>query len=183
MTAAIYWVWYFCWSTIDTLKTVREESGTQVNWLAQSHVASKWKAEMCSQICWAVLILFLTLQSPDSLKLSEKEGWGWLSVHTEGLLSVVRATAASGTPSHGQVLTRSWHLLASPLAASQLPVTHSFCFLITLPCIWFWLFVASTLPPGTLAVSAPFLTGIFWIKFPRVRIWLAPLIFSVPAMS
>lgn len=61
--------------------------------------------------------------------------------------------------SHGQVLTDSWHLLASLLAASQLPVTHSFCFLITLACMWFWLFAASTLTPGTLAVSAPFLTG------------------------
>lgn len=69
-------------------------------------------------------------------------------------------------------------LVSALLACCLLPLgflfTHSFCFLITLARIWFWLVAASSLPPGTLSVSVPFLTGlalgVFWIKFPWVRV-------------
>lgn len=70
------------------------------------------------------------------------------------------SSSLQGPLSHHQVLG----LLVSALLFSHLlPVsflfTHSFCFLITLACIWFWLVVSSSVPPGTLVVAVPLLTG------------------------
>lgn len=64
--------------------------------------------------------------------------------------------------------------------------THSFCFLIALACLWFWLNVASILPPGTLTVSALLLTralGVFWIKFPRESELVVFIFFLISTMS
>lgn len=131
-----------------------------------------------------LLILSLMSQTRTSFKAS-KQGCG-LSIYIlflRGLL-LWRAKTSPGTaaPSIIYVTTKCSGLLVSALLFSQLlPVsflfTHSFCFLITLACIWCWLVMASSLPPGTLVVSVPLLTGlalgVFWIKFPWVRIRLA----------
>lgn len=189
ITAAVHWVWHIFWCMVYILKTICEASGTQreVNCVAQSRVASKWESEMWRQIC--LQFWFGSLDSKVQIHLSYQKRMGWGgSTHSEGLCKHRKPERPSGLS--------CLHLTAecSPapgigLTLCLLPVsflfTHSFCCFITLACIWLWLFVASTLLLGTLTVSAPFLTGsaleVFWIKFPRVRIWLALLMCFSPS--
>lgn len=149
-------------------------------WLVSGKL--KWEARSV----W--LFKFSSLDCEIQIHLSHLRKGGGVKVYTRrGWL--LEATAAPGTAAPFIISRPSAHPLLASALLCLLPVsflfTHSFCCFITLAYIWLWIFVASILPPGAVAVSAPFLTssalGVFWIKFPRVRIWLALLLFFNPS--
>lgn len=108
------------------------------------------------------LFKFSPLDCETQICLSQLKKRGGVKVYTRRGWRL-EATAALGTAAPFVVSRPSAHPLLASALLCLLPVsflfTHSFCCFITLAYIWFWLFAASTLPPGAVAVSAPFLTS------------------------
>lgn len=154
---------------------------------------SKWGSEIWSPPCLALPSFCLLCYKETRNSFNSSNQGCDLSVSTQCLrAAVIRKSQNVSRDSSSlhclSLPTKCSGLLVSALLFScLLPVsflfTHSFCFLISLACLWFWPVVASSVPPGNSCCFCPFPNWSFVNQIPKGENHTGKLMFSIPPRS